>query len=279
MTSPVFDGIVKEDEWVDAAKLEFNFTFATGESHKADVYLVRNDSHFFAGVIIRDLGPNPFTVPDKAVFPDGFEIYFEVDNDGKLTQPEDGKGQLNFIGFRNGSVYFDTAISKDSFWESPPYPGTVSSWQLHRPEINGEVSWTSDENVKASDISVHPSGYYSGGISGDEHFEFTFPLTSNDTVADGFQVSEGESKIMGFALEFYRQTYSYENGTEGQDLYDYWPGEGFTPNVIINPSEWAKLSIGLGTATNNFLDPRIILTIVAIIIIILIISMWIAKHK
>lgn len=278
IVSPSFDGHVEEKEWIGAVKLEFNFTFSNGESHKAEVYLARNASHFFVGAVIHSLGPNPFTITNKVTFPDGFNIYFDVDNDGNLTQPEDSKGLVNFISFDNGTVYFDGSFSADSFWN---YASALADgWQKRRPETNGKVLWTPDENVAESDVSTYGSGYYSGGMSGDEHFEFTFPLHNNDVIADGFQVKAGESKIMGFALEFYRQTYSYENGTEGQDLYDYFPGEGFTPDVIINPSQWAKLSVNLGSPTTSVPDLRILPIAIIIIAIILVVLTWkLTKHK
>ena len=276
--NPIFNGKVDDPEWASATLLDFNFTFANGESHRANVYLGHNGTHFFVGAVLFNVGPNPFTVPDKVVYPDGFFIYFDVDNDGELTQPEDAKGLLNNIGVYHGQVYWAMALPTDRFWESVEYPPSVRNWHERRPEVDGKIMWTADENIAASNISTHGRGYYEDGFSGDEHFEFFFPLSNKDTLSDGFQVKTGEAKTMGFALEFYRQGYDLENGTRIPDLYDFWPGNDFTPNVFINASDYAKLLIKVETAESITFDLRT-LFIAAIIITILIILVWITKHK
>ncbi|MEM3874871.1 MAG: hypothetical protein QXU45_07055 [Candidatus Bathyarchaeia archaeon] len=210
-----------------------------------------------------NVGPNPYTVPDYVTRPDGFYIYFDVDCDGKLSTPEDAKGLLNFIGIYHGKTFWSQSISKDGFW--PPTAYQASKWKEARPEMEVECLWDDDVNAgvyykKPYDISTHGSGGY---YNGDQHFEFCFPLNSNDTFADGLHLKTGETKIMGFALEFYRQGYYLENGTYIPDLYDYWPGEGFTPNVIANASEYAKMSIDLSTP-NNRLSSQLLLAILAI---------------
>jgi len=37
--APVLDGKIEDLEWMNATFLDFNFTFANGESHRANVYL------------------------------------------------------------------------------------------------------------------------------------------------------------------------------------------------------------------------------------------------
>lgn len=282
---PVLDGKVNAQEWEDAALLEFNFTFANGQSYRAKVYLGHNATHFFVGAILFNVGPNPSTVPDYVVRPDGFYIYFDVDNDGELTTPEDAKGLLNFIGVYQSQVFWSQSISKDGFWDSTEYPPFVRFWHARRPEVEGKIFWTPDENAwmahgKLHDITTHGSGSYNASF-GDQHFEFYFSLNSNDTLTDGLHLKTGEAITMGFALEYYRQGYELENGTVIPDLYDFWPGEGFTPNVLINASAYAKMSIDLRTIRNDFPDLRTLFFIITIIAlsIILVVSFQVKSKK
>lgn len=276
INTPVFDGKLNDQEWINATLLDFNFTFKNGESHRAKVCLGHNTTHFFVGAILFNVGPNPYTVPDKVTRPDGFFIYFDVDNDGELTSPEDGKGLLNFIGIYHEQIFWSQSISKDYFWDPTEYPSALQSWREARPEIEGKILWDDDINAgvyygESYDVSTHGIGSYSDGLIGDEHFEFCFSLNSNDTFADRIHLKTGEVKILGFALEFYRQGYYLENSTRVPDLYDFWPSEGFTPNVMINASEYAKMSIDLRTQ-NSSLDLRIILTVIATVLIFVILT-------
>ncbi|MDH7607448.1 MAG: hypothetical protein QHH12_06790 [Candidatus Bathyarchaeota archaeon] len=269
----VWDGNVNDPEWMNATFLDFNFTFANGKSYRANVYLGHNGTHFFVGAILFNVGPNPTTVPDYVTRPDGFYIYFDVNNDGKLTPPEDAKGLLNFIGVYHGQTFWSSSISKDGFWDSEKDPLAVQFWHERRPEVEGEILWAPDENAWPPEKVHYSSTHGSGGYyDGDQHFEFYFSLNSDDMLSDGLHLTGG-AKTVGFALEFYRQGYDLENGTRIPDLYDFWPGEGFTPNVFVNPSEYAKMFINLKTQTNNPLDNLRILfiTLTAGTILILII--------
>jgi hypothetical protein len=258
--APVLDGKIEDLEWMNATFLDFNFTFANGESHRANVYLGHNDTHFFVGAIIFNVGPNPFSVPDKVTRPDGFFIYFDVDNDRKLTSPEDAKGLLNFLVMYHGQIFGTDSINEDGFWKPMEDPDTIKYWRERRPEINEPVLWSPDENV-GGNADVFGHGEYTNL---DETFEFCFPLNSNDTLADGLHIKTGEAKTMGFALAFHRQGYYLENGTAIPDLYDLWPGEGFTPNVLVNASQYAHMHIDLGKP-NNFQNVIRWLPVVAII--------------
>jgi hypothetical protein len=86
---------------------------------------------------------------------------------------------------------------------------------------------------------------------------------------------------MGFALEFYRQGYYLENGTAIPDLYDLWPGEGFTPNVLIDASQYAQMHIDLGKPNNsqNVIRWLPVVAIIAIAIISAIIFIFLKKAK
>jgi hypothetical protein len=283
INSPLFDGNVGAPEWVNAALLDFNFTFANGQSYKANVHLGHNSTHFFVGAILFDVGPNPSTVPDYVTRPDGFYIYFDIDNDGNLTSPEDAKGLLNFIGIYHGEVFWSQSISEDGFWESAEYSPSLQFRHEARPEVEGKILWTSDVNAgiaygKAYDISTHGSGSYSASF-GDQHFEFCFSLNSNDTFADGLHLKTSEAKTLGFVLEFYRQGYELENGTIVPDLYDFWPGEGFTPNVFINASEYAKMLIDLSLPTNDLLNSRILFITITVIVLAITLAVLCVKFK
>lgn len=266
-----------DPEWMNATFLDFSFTFSNGESYRANVYLGHNDTHFFVGTVLFNVGPNPSTVPDYVTRPDGFYIYFDVDNDGNLTSPEDAKGLLNFIGIYHGEIFWSQSISKDGFWEPVEYPPSVQFRHEARPEVEGKILWTSDENAwmahgKIHNTSTHGCGGYYGGFGGDEHFEFFFSLNSNDTLSDGLHLKTGEAKTLGFALEFYRQGYELENGTIIPDLYDVWPGEGFTPNVFINASEYAKMFIDLSLPMNDLLNSRILFITITIVVLAIILA-------
>jgi hypothetical protein len=114
--SPKLFSDVTEPEWVNATFLDINFTFSNGQSYNARVYLGHNGSNFFVGAIIYGAGPNPYTVPDYVTRPDGFHIYFDVNNDENLTSPEAGRGILNFIGAYQGNISWDNSLSRDHFW-------------------------------------------------------------------------------------------------------------------------------------------------------------------
>lgn len=268
--SPIFDGVINNSEWINATFLGFNFTFANGRSYKVNVYLGHNDTHFFVGAIIFDVGFNPFSVPDKVTRPDGFFIYFDADNDGKLNSIEDRKGLLNFLVMYQGKIYGTDSINEDGFWKLTENADTIKFWRERRPEINGNVLWASDEKAE---VSGH--GEYidlNKNINLDETFEFCFPLDSNDTIADGLHIKTGEIKTVGFALEFYRQGCYLENGTAIPDLYDLWPGEGFTPNVLINASQYAKMCIDLkkpNNSQNTILWPLIVIISITVILAII----------
>ena len=277
--SPKLFSDVTEPEWVNATFLDINFTFSNGQSYNARVYLGHNGSNFFVGAIIYGAGPNPYTVPDYVTRPDGFHIYFDVNNDENLTSPEAGRGILNFIGVYQGNISWHETLSRDHFW-TPTYDIQQERyWRESRPEIEGELRW--DDVVNAGmrynepyNTSTLGWGSYHGGlVGGDEHFEFTFPLDSNITFSNGLQLKTGETKTIGFCLEFYRQGYYFENGTRIPDLYDYWPGEGFTPNVVINASQYAKMRLDLSLTTNGSPNATIVfvattITVLAIILVV-----------
>jgi hypothetical protein len=273
----VWDGNVNDPEWVNATFLDFNFTFANGKSYRANVYLGHNGTHFFVGAILFNVGPNPVTIPDYVVRPDGFYIYFDVNNDGKLTMPEDAKGLLNFIGVYHGRTYWSSSIPKDGFWDSKSNVVDLEFWRKRRPEVEGEIRWEPDENAwppeKVHYTSTHGRGGY---YDGDQHFEFYFPLNSDDMLTDGLHLTGG-AKTLGFALEFYRQGCDLENGTRVPDLYDFWPGEGFTPNVFINASQYAKIFIDIGTQTSN--PPYSMILFVALTVVTILIIFGIISRK
>jgi len=266
----VLDGRVDNQEWADATLLNNNFTFVNGQTYRAKVYLGHNGTHFFVGAIIYDVGPNPFSIPDKVTRPDGFIIYFDVDNDEKLTAPEDAKGLLNFLVMYHGQMFGTDSINVDDFWEPTEDVDIIKSWRERRPEINGNVLWSPDENA-GGNAEVFGQGEYINldDDNLDETFEFCFPLGSNDTVADGLHIKTDEAKTMGFALEFYRQGCYLENGTAVPDLYDLWPGDGFTPNVLINASQYAQLYIDTRKSNNsqNVIRWLLVVSIIAIAVI------------
>lgn len=275
----VWDGNVNDPEWMNATFLDFNFTFANGKSYRANVYLGHNGTHFFVGAILFNVGPNPTTVPDYVTRPDGFYIYFDVNNDGKLTTPEDAKGLLNFIRVYYGRTYWSSSIPTDDFWDSESNPVSVQFWHKRRPEVEGEIRWEPDENAWLPGKIHYASTEGAGGYyDGDQHFEFYFSLNSEDTLSDGLHLTSG-AKTMGFALEFYRQGCELENGIMNPDLYDFWPGEGFTPNVFINASEYAKMFIDLGTQTSNSPDLRVLFVIVMAVTILILIVFDIISRK
>ena len=274
--SPPLDGNVDEQDWVNATFLDVNFTFSNGKSYEAHTFLGHNNTHFLVGVIIFKVGPNPSTVPDYATRPDGFGIYFDVDNDGNLTTPEAGRGLLNFIDIYHDKIFYGSSICKNYFWTPPGEYYNERYWRESRPEIEGEHRWDCVVNAgvyyhEAYEISTRGRGGYYGGLeSGDEHFEFCFPLDSNETFSNGLHLETGEARTMGFCLAFYRQGYYLENDTRVPDVYDYWPGDGFTPNVIINASEYAKMTIDLGFSTNDSLNSAILLVAVTITVLVIV---------
>ncbi len=272
----ILDGKVDDSAWADATLLDFNFTFANGQDHRANVHLAHNSTHFFVGAILFHVGPNPFSVPDEMVLPDGFLIYFDVFNDGRLESPEDAKGLLNFIGMRHGQTYLAFSLKLDWFWDSVEYPPSLQDWHDRRPDVSNKILWTPDDNIETSDVSTRGVGFYDNGSTGDQHFEFCFPLSNSDKVTDGLQVAEGETRPIGFALEFNRQGYEPDEGVRIPDLYDFWPGTGFTPDVGITPSDYARLSFSSETsAGSSSLGVILIVIIVAVPII-----LWlVAKHK
>jgi len=281
INSPLWDGVIDNLEWLNATFLKINFTFANGESYRASVYLGHNDTHFFVGAIIFDVGPNPFSVPEVATRPDGFFIYFDVNNDGELTAPEDAKGLLNFLVMYQNQIFGTDSINEDGFWKAVEDADTIKFWRERRPEINQPVLWSSDGKA---DITGH--GEYinlNDNSLLDETFEFCFPLDPNDTFTDGLHIKIGEVKTIGCALAFYRQGCYFENGTATADLYDLWPGDGFTPNVLINASQYAKIKISLEqtkSLKNNDLWLVPIMTIGIIVIFVVAFNLFkILKRK
>jgi hypothetical protein len=271
------DGNVNDPEWMNATLLNFNFSFVNGQSYRATVFLGHNGTHFFVGVYVFHVGPNPFSVPDKVTRPDGFFIYFDVSDDGKLAAPEDAKGLLNFLVMYHGQIFGTDSTNADDFWEPMEDPETIKYWRERRPEINEPVLWSPDENA-GENVEVFGHGEYTNL---DETFEFCFPLNSNDTLADGLHIKTGEAKTMGFALEFYRQGYYLENGTAIPDLYDLWPGEGFTPNVLIDASQYAQMHIDLGKPNNsqNVIRWLPVVAIITIAVISAMIFIFLKKAK
>ena len=268
-----------DQEWINATFLDVNFTFSNGKSYNAHVYLGHNETHLFVGAIIFKAGPNPYTVPDYVTRPDGFQIYFDVNNDANLAAPEAGRGLLNFIDIYQGNISWDDSVSKDYFWAPTYDPDQTKYWHESRPEIEGEYRWYDVANAgnlynKPYNISSLGRGSYHGGFNdGDEHFEFCFPLNSEITFSNRLQLKAGETKTMGFCLEFYRQGFYFENGTRVPDLYDYWPGEGFTPNVVTNASQYAKMTVDLSLASNASPNSTILVvaTTIAVLTIVLIV--------
>jgi hypothetical protein len=276
------DGFFENPQWANATFLDFNFTFVNEESYKANVYLGHNATHFFVGAKIFAVGPNPFSVPNRVIRPDGFIINFDVDNDEKLTCPEDRKGLISFTGIYDGRIYWSSSTVFDEFWDTLGYPNT-EYWRNRRPETMGDIEWTDDRSMyityhKTYDVSTHGCGNYSGGIKGDEYFEFCFPLVTNDTLADGLQLKFSQTYTLGFALEFYRQAYDLENGTRVPDLYDYWPGEGFSPELINNASKYAKMLIDLRQGISPL--PWIVSgSIIAIVALTAVLAIYVSRRK
>ncbi len=276
INAPVLDGRVDDSAWLNATLLDLNFTFINGQNHRANVHLGHNGTHFFVGAIIFLVGPNPFSVAEEMVLPDGFLIYFDVQNDGKLSPPEDAKGLLNFVGVRHSQIYLSMSLSLDWFWDSAEDLPFLQNWGERRPSVSNSVLWTPDENIAASNISTCGMGYYSGGLTGDQHFEFCFPLSNNDKIADGLQVATGETRTMGVALEFFRQGYEPEDGVRIPDLYDFWPGDGFTPNVSTTPSEYARVLLNY---EGQFGSLNFGILFIVVVIAVSIILWLITKHK
>ena len=253
MDPPSFDGILKADEWKKATHLTINFTFENGETHRADIYLGHDDEAFFVGAIIWNVGPNPYSVPDGWWYPDVLVLFFDTDNDGNLTTPEDGKAAYIVIGIEKGREEIRDAWVGDWYWNSSDYYAKLM-WKRSRPNLNTEAYWNNDDTDGGDHHSISNVvfKYFNNSIvgynplDGTQYFEFGFELDpKEDTSHDGLHVKPGELKVVGLCIEYYRQLGFNDTTPVGPDIYDDWPGEGYTPDVFVNATKYAKIVIDL----------------------------------
>lgn len=248
MNAPSFDGILEKDEWQKATHLTVNFTFENGETHPADIYLGHDNEALFVGAIVWHVGPNPYSFPDGWWFPDALVLYFDTDNDGKLTTPEDAKSALIVIGIENNREMIKDAWVLDWYWNDSRL-STAIHWFEKRPSLSTEAYWVLDDdrssivNIILKYLNNSIVGY--NPLDGTQYFEFGFELNPQDITQDGLHVKPGELKVIGLAIEYYRQRGFNDTTPLGPEIYDDWPGDGYTPDVFANATKYAKIAIDL----------------------------------
>jgi hypothetical protein len=257
MDAPSFDGVLETDEWKKATHLTINFTFENGETHPADIYLGHDNEAFFVGAAVWQVGPNPYSFPDGWWFPDALVLYFDTDNDGKLTTPEDAKVAFVVIGIENNSELLKDAWVSDWYWNNSLSSKKIE-WAERRPSLNAEVYWGSEEEASSLDNIIfkyfHNSIAGYDPLDGTEYFEFGFELNPQDIMHDGLHIKPGELKVVGLTIEYYRQRGFNDTVPLGPEIWDDWPGDGYTPDVFVNATKYAKMAIDLRKSPLFFLE-------------------------
>ena len=160
-----------------------------------------------------------------------FAVYFDADNDGKLTFPE--SGSRFYVSFIGESLHPSAAWAcEDMIWTYDQQNGQHEVWlpaeDYYSPQAQPQSATTSnvwEYDNSTGTLTVLFSRYLLG--SGDPH-------------TNAFIMKNGERWVMGFNLEL---GYSPENaGTEF--LTDGWPQQTY-PYVSNDASWWPKLAIDL----------------------------------
>jgi len=244
MTEPVFDGEIGAG-WHSAQELNVSFWISVRNSSayqeiQGKIMLGHNQASLFVRSVLFSVGLNPYTgwQPDgvHAIIPDVVRLMFDVPNDVRLTFPEDGKTWYCALTNSGG----DYSVL-DGWW-GDLYYGQEST--AGRAGWDFTSKWALDDSNSTGNGTVFDpvNGHFmiSTNAQGDEITEISIPLQSNDTY-DGLNLEKGKVHYLGLCAEFVRQG----DGYDGKDLFDDWPGEGFTPQTCMNPLEFARLMIDL----------------------------------
>ncbi|MCH8908086.1 MAG: hypothetical protein IH840_13440, partial [Candidatus Heimdallarchaeota archaeon] len=168
--SITINGILSESFWKDAGLLSIKFTGAVSAEVDLLFRFINDDTNLYLGFTIVNMVYEDITLI----------IYFDADNNGVLTVPEDAK---SISTSKNSSINLLT----DLFWDG-------SVWAEDQFGSLGLYSGSSNKVPSQNQID----------------FEMRIPLLSSDIVYDGLQIPSTSNSYVGLSFQI---TADQNNGT------------------------------------------------------------------
>ncbi|MCH8909029.1 MAG: hypothetical protein IH840_18260 [Candidatus Heimdallarchaeota archaeon] len=216
------NGVLSESFWNEAGLLSVKFTGAISADVDVLFRFINDDSNLYLG----------FTIFNMVYEDISLTIYFDADNNGVLSVPEDAK---SISTSKNSSINLLT----DMFWD-----GTV--WTEDQFSSVGLYSGSSNKITSQNQID----------------FEMRIPLISSDIVYDGLQIPSTSNSYVGLSFQI---TADLNNGTvetfefptsptditgyidfklagpEDKDLPSYVPPVQVTTSIVVQTSAGATV--------------------------------------
>ena len=229
-------------DMIMATALRLNITFRITTRNEtrvipSTVYLGHDKEFLYVGGKFQGMYRNPASNPDDdptLTLPNCFSIYFDVDNDGKLSFPESGSELAVCLGKGAGWHVGKSWKYEDRLW-----------WKSNNPFAENRYGW----DFVADYYQPNPQPALSLGDDAVEYDNSTGTLImlfskylSRPEISetDRLQMRIGECWVMGFILELYYATW-YEGM---QNFVDGWPRNTY-PWLSDDSSWWPKLVIDL----------------------------------
>lgn len=196
------------------------------------VYLGHDSNYLYVGGEFTGMYTNPASTPNGTTVPNYFAIFFDVDNDGLLKQPESGSRLSSFIEIPRltGARFYHDMMWLD-YSRSYKHGAWILADNYYEQDLNRvQPAFSVVEMIDEYDNST-------GTLT--MLFSRFLRLPANSEV-NALQMRAGERWVMGFHLEI---GYAL-NAEPGTDYVDGWPQKTY-PYTSDDSSWWPKLVIDL----------------------------------
>jgi hypothetical protein len=220
-----------------ALKLNITFTISVPNGTRViptTIYLGHDTDYLYVGGKFTGIYRNPADTENET-FGQYFAIYFDADNDGKLSFPESGS--------RYDAGYYNENIHPSGFWGCDDMIWGPDVWNSQQQSTWESASnYFENQHASLSTQAATSLAWEYDNSTGTWSILFSrYLLQSSDRNTNAFMMRSGERWVVGFNLEI-----GYFAGNIGTDmLCDGWPQTTY-PYLTNDASSWPKLAIDLG---------------------------------